>query len=76
MAVADNPYDDEKNDVILLLDVSSQSRGFPQPRHYPVPIITTGHVCRRCSERPKPCLILQQALLLGAGIALVETLVI
>lgn len=43
MAVADNPYDDEKNDVILPLDVSSQSRDFPQPRHCPVPITITGH---------------------------------
>lgn len=43
MAVADNPYDDEKNDdVILPLDVNSQSKDFPQPRHCPVPITTTG----------------------------------
>lgn len=44
MAVADNPYDDEQNDdVILPLDVSSQSRDFPQPRHCPVSITATGH---------------------------------
>lgn len=38
------------------------------------PSLQQDMMCRRCSERPKPCLILQ-ALLLGAWIALVGTLV-